>query len=208
MILELENATNIMITTALHRTHCIIAQESALLNIVTNFKNAISMYLKQLNLQCYRPFISSPHKPKLKLFQSKVQAGFPTSVDEAIEGHVDLNETLIKNPISTFILKVKGLGIPSIGVYNDDILIVDKGITVKNDCLVVAVIDEKLTPKIVSTHGEDIYLLGSESDPPVFIHHGSNAWIWGVVTASIHNLWRHQLLYESPESLFCPYSHL
>ena len=46
---------------------------------------------------------------KIPFFSSKVEAGFPSSAESHIEDMLDMNSLLIKNPETTFCVRVTGL---------------------------------------------------------------------------------------------------
>ena len=62
---------------------------------------------------------------QLPLYSSKVQAGFPSPADDHIEGHLDLNEHLIKHPAATFFVRASGHSMIGAGIHENDILIID-----------------------------------------------------------------------------------
>ena len=78
---------------------------------------------------------------RLPLFSHKVPAGFPSPADDYIEQQLDLNEHLIKNPPSTFFVRVSGESMKDVGIFPNDILIVDRSITPIDGKIVIAVID-------------------------------------------------------------------
>ena len=57
-----------------------------------------------------------------------ISAGFPSPAEDYIELGIDLNKYLIKNPISTFFLRVSGNSMNNAGIYNNDLLIIDRSI--------------------------------------------------------------------------------
>ena len=56
----------------------------------------------------------------------KAGAGFPSPATDYIEEDIDLNIHLIKNAPATFIIRVQGKSMSSIGIYDGDLLVVDK----------------------------------------------------------------------------------
>ncbi|NBV97667.1 MAG: LexA family transcriptional regulator, partial [Verrucomicrobia bacterium] len=78
---------------------------------------------------------------KLPLFSAKVQAGFPSPADDHMERSLDLNEELIRNPASTFFVRVKGDSMRDAGIHTGDILVVDRSLTPTDRKIVVAMID-------------------------------------------------------------------
>ena len=84
---------------------------------------------------------------QLPLFSNKVSAGFPSPADDHIEAQLDLNRHLIKNPASTFLVRVSGESMKDVGIFPNDILIVDRSINPIDGKIVIAAIDGELTVK-------------------------------------------------------------
>ena len=72
--------------------------------------------------------ISVKSKLLLPIFSSTVSAGFPSPADDFLEGSIDLNQYLISNPSSTFLVRVQGESMLGAGIFPGDVLItlVDK----------------------------------------------------------------------------------
>ena len=68
----------------------------------------------------------------------KAGAGFPSPATDYIEEDVDLNVHLIKNVPATFIIRVQGKSMMDVGIYDGDLLVVDKSLKPKNFSTVVA----------------------------------------------------------------------
>lgn len=126
---------------------------------------------------------------QLPLYGSKVAAGFPSPADEHVESQLDLNEHLIKHPAATFFARASGNSMVNAGIYENDILIVDRSLTPDHGKIVVAVLDGQLTVKRL--HKKDGKLLLMPENPdfkPIEVKEGSEVYIWGVVTSVIHSL--------------------
>jgi len=68
---------------------------------------------------CFKP----AHTP---LFSHKVPAGFPSPADDYIEGRLSLDEHLIQHKDSTFFVHAKGNSMVGAGIFDGDLLVVDK----------------------------------------------------------------------------------
>lgn len=124
---------------------------------------------------------------ELPLYSHKVRAGFPSPADDYIEDRLDLNEKLIKDKNATFLLKVAGDSMKDAGIFEDDILIVDRSINAKDGHIVIAAIDGELTVKRLSMKSTGVFLV-PENDkyPPIPVKEENDVVIWGVVTSTIH----------------------
>ena len=59
---------------------------------------------------------------KLPLYSSRPQAGFPSPGDDHIERILDINDLVVKNPASTFFVRVEGDSMIGIGIFSNDVL--------------------------------------------------------------------------------------
>lgn len=126
---------------------------------------------------------------RLPLFSHKVPAGFPSPADDHIEQQLDLNEHLIKNPPSTFFVRVAGESMKDVGIFPNDILIVDRSIEPIDGKIVIAVIDGELTVKRLKKQKGALFLMPENPDyKPIAVKELQDFSIWGVVTNVIHAL--------------------
>ncbi len=71
-------------------------------------------------------------------------SGFGAAADDYAERGIDLNEQLIRNKPATFFMRVSGISMINAGIYNGDIVIVDRSIKPVNGKIVIAVIDGEM----------------------------------------------------------------
>ena len=131
-------------------------------------------------------------KLELPLYSSPVSAGFPSPADDFLEGAIDLNQQLITNPASTFLVRVQGESMTGAGIFAGDVLIVDKSKDPKSGEVVIAVLDGDFLLKrfvIKRVNGEkQIWLEPENSDyNPLMITQDQDFQIWGVIKYVIHN---------------------
>tara|TARA_Y100000590_G_scaffold469858_1_gene660196 strand:+ start:534 stop:920 length:387 start_codon:yes stop_codon:yes gene_type:complete len=127
---------------------------------------------------------------KVTLYLNSVCAGFPSPANDYLEGEIDLNRYLIKNPLATFIVKSQGNSMLQAGIHSGDLLIVDRSIKAKNNSIVVASVDGDLIVKRIKISGKK-YLLASDNKTykDIKINNESDIFIWGTVTKVIHNVY-------------------
>lgn len=126
---------------------------------------------------------------KFPLYSNSVSAGFPSPADDHIEQQLNLNEHLIKNPASTFFVRVSGESMKDVGIFPNDILIVDRSIKPVDGKIVIAVIDGELTVKRLKKEKNGILLMPENPDfKPIAVKELQDFSIWGVVTNVIHAL--------------------
>ncbi|MGI9305026.1 MAG: LexA family protein [Gammaproteobacteria bacterium] len=104
----------------------------------------------------------------------------PRNIDKSL----DLNEHLIKHPAATFYCRVSGNSMTEIGIFDGDLLIVDRAVKPVHGDVILAALDGELTCKVLDMHQRR--LLSSNDDyPPIPIRDGSTFEIEGVVIHSI-----------------------
>ena len=121
----------------------------------------------------------------------KAGAGFPSPATDYIEEDVDLNVHLIKNVPATFIIRVQGKSMMDVGIYDGDLLVVDKSLKPKNFSTVIAnVHDELVVKSFVKEKDEQFLTSGSKrTEDKIIINSESDVFVWGVVTYVIHSVY-------------------
>ena len=97
-------------------------------------------------------------KLTIPFYLHKVGAGFPSPATDYIEDDIDLNSHLITNAPATFIIRVQGKSMTNVGIYDGDLLIVDKSLNPKNFSTVIANVNEELVVKTLIKSKETNYL--------------------------------------------------
>jgi DNA polymerase V len=119
---------------------------------------------------------------------SRISAGFPSPADDYIENNLSLSELLIKNHLSTFLMKTSGDSMIDVGINDGDILVVDRSIEAKNRDIVIAILEGNLTVKRLLFKTNGLVVLKSENIAykDIQIPELADLEIWGVVTSAIH----------------------
>ena len=124
---------------------------------------------------------------RIPLFTETISAGFPSPADDYIDKKLDLNEHLIKNPSSSFLIKVKGDSMIDAGINSGDILIVDRSLEPADGKIVIGVIDNEFTVKRIICKGKKLFLQAeNKTYSPIEITEDMEFKIWGVVSYAIH----------------------
>lgn len=132
----------------------------------------------------YQPSLS---KLEIPLFSSRVQAGFPSPADDAVERKLDLNEHLIQHPSATFFVRASGDSMMGVGIHSGDILIVDRSLTPRHNHIVIAILNAELTVKRLYRREGKVQLIAENPHyPAIQVPDETNLEIWGVVTSVIH----------------------
>lgn len=126
---------------------------------------------------------------QLPLYESKVQAGFPSPADDFVERTLDLNEHLVERPSSTFLVRAKGDSMQGVGIFSGDLLVVDKSLLPQHGDIVIAALDGELTVKRLHKNQAHCLLLAENPDyPAIEIKDGQSLHIWGVVLHAVRML--------------------
>ena len=73
------------------------------------------------------------------------------------------------------------------GIYEGDILVVDRSLSPKNDSILVVTYEDEVIIRRLITHGNRSFLVTGDSTlPPIQIDAFTEWMIWGVVTHLIH----------------------
>ena len=119
---------------------------------------------------------------------SKISAGFPSPADDYIENNLSISELLIKNHLSTFLMKASGDSMIDAGINDGDILVVDRSLKAKSRDIVIAIFEGNLTVKrlIIKVDGSATLKAENPSYKNILISEYTELEIWGVVTSAIH----------------------
>lgn len=138
-------------------------------------------------------FFSSSYTGSKNYSQQDVQtanaSGFGAAADDYMERGIDLNEQLIRNKPATFFMKMNGSSMINAGIFDGDILIVDRSIKPVNGKIVIAVIDgEMLIRRYERTINKLRLIPETPKLSPIEVSEFSDFKIWGVVVHLIRSI--------------------
>ena len=120
------------------------------------------------------------------LLKNQVQAGFPSPAEDLGAQRIDLAQLLITHAQATYFLRASGHSMMEAGIFDKDILVVDRAIKPRHNHIVVAVVDGDFTVKRLYQRAGRIKLQAAN---PTFADivpkEGQTLEIWGVVKACI-----------------------
>ena len=115
-----------------------------------------------------------------------ISAGFPSPADDFIELTIDLNKHLIKHKNSTFFAKVKGHSMKNAGIFDGDLLIIDKSLEPQDGKIAICQIDGEFTVKRIKKENDVVWLIAENEDyKPIKVTEENELMIWGIVIHSI-----------------------
>ncbi|NCB69508.1 MAG: translesion error-prone DNA polymerase V autoproteolytic subunit [Bacteroidia bacterium] len=124
----------------------------------------------------------------LPLFEG-VRAGFPSPAADFIDVSIDLNKHLIKHPSATFYARAKGDSMKDAGIFDGDLLIVDKSIDPADGKIAICYVNGEFTVKRIKKEKDEVWLIPANTAyQPIKMEEGSSLIIWGIVTHVIKSL--------------------
>ncbi len=140
--------------------------------------------------QIFRPVTAS--RCLLPLYSNSVSAGFPSPASDYEENKIDLNEELIQNPSSTYLVRAQGNSMTGVGIYDGDLLVVDRSLKPQEGSIVIAALHSEFTVKRLQfdrdRFGKRAVLVAENPNYPDLPLQDESAVIWGVVRYAIRDL--------------------
>lgn len=136
-------------------------------------------------------FVPLSHAPKLALPLDtvKVSAGFPSPAADYEESRLDINEYLVRNPVSTFFFPVQGDSMDGAEIHDGDILVVDKSVRARHGHIVIAFIEgQRLVKRLHNRAGRVALIAENPSYPALEVQEGMELLVWGVVIGKFKRL--------------------
>ena len=131
----------------------------------------------------------SPTVRALPLDPVKVSAGFPSPAADYEGRRLDVNEYLIRNPVSTFFFMVEGDSMEGAQIFDGDVLVVDRSVPAAHGSVVVAFVDgERLVKRLWTRDGRCALVAENPAYPPLEIREGSELVVWGVAVGKFRRL--------------------
>ncbi|NOT52067.1 MAG: translesion error-prone DNA polymerase V autoproteolytic subunit [Chitinophagaceae bacterium] len=138
-------------------------------------------------------FYGAAYKGSKQFTQQEVKTanatGFGAAADDYMERGIDLNEQLIRNKPATFFFRMKGDAMKNAGIFDGDILIVDRSVKLVNGKVIVAILNGELLVRRFHKNFSSAFLI-AENDryKNINLAEFSNFLVWGVVVHTIHSL--------------------
>ena len=130
--------------------------------------------------------LETPPRCALPIVEGKIPAGFPSPADDFATKRHDLNELLITHPLATFFWQVSGESMREAGIFDSDILVVNRALRPVHRSIVVAQVDGEFTVKFLHKRADRVKLVpANPTFPEIIFKEGQQLIICGVVTSSI-----------------------
>ncbi len=136
-----------------------------------------------LELSCLAP---DNRHIALPLYTTRVVAGFPSPADDHVEKRLSPSDYLVKNDSATFFVRVKGDSMIDAGIFENDVLVIDRSIEARVGDIVLAILEGEFTVKTLGRSKQGPRLIPANDHYPVIeIRAGQSFEVYGVVTGSM-----------------------
>ena len=138
-------------------------------------------------------FYGAAYRGSKKFSQQDVRTakatGFGAAADDYAERGIDLNEQLVRNKPATFFFRMKGDAMTGAGIFDNDVLVVDRSVKLANGKVIVAILNGELLVRRYHQNFSSAFLI-PENDrfKSINLAEFSDFALWGVVMYSIHEL--------------------
>lgn len=97
------------------------------------------------------PPIFTP-RVRVPLFADPCAAGFPSPAQDYVASELDLNELCIRRRASTFFVRASGSSMEGLGLYDGDVMVVDRAEEASHGDVVIAEVNGEFTVKRLQLH--------------------------------------------------------
>lgn len=119
----------------------------------------------------------------------KISAGFPSPAADYEDKRLDINDYLVRNPVSTFFFPVQGDSMEGAEIFEGDVLVVDKSVEAQHGHIVVAFVNgERLVKRLHCRNGKVALVAENPKYPPLIIREGVELTVWGVVVGKFKRM--------------------
>ncbi|MBL0153064.1 MAG: translesion error-prone DNA polymerase V autoproteolytic subunit [Chitinophagaceae bacterium] len=138
-------------------------------------------------------FFGAAYKGSKQFKQQEVRTanatGFGAAADDYMEKGIDLNEQLIRNKPATYFFRMKGDAMREAGIFDGDVLVVDRSIRLAEGKVIVAILNGELLVRRFHKNFSSAFLIPENTRyKAINLAEFSDFMVWGVVTYVIHHL--------------------
>ncbi|SEA52162.1 LexA family protein [Acidovorax soli] len=120
---------------------------------------------------------------------ASVRAGFPSPAEDLGAKRIDLTAKLIKHPQATFLLRARGDSMREAGIFDGDVLVVDRAIPPRSGHVVIAIVEGEFVCKSLWMRAGRMKLKAANPCyPDIVPRDGQSVEVWGVVLHAIKSL--------------------
>lgn len=132
------------------------------------------------------PVPASQFTAVASLVEFSLPAGFPSPAEDMQVSRVELMDLLGSHHQSTFLLRIRGRSMEGAGIFDGDIVAVNKALQPQHNDVVVAIVDNEFTCKRLFRRADRVRLVAANpAYPDIRPREGQTIEVWGVVTAAL-----------------------
>ncbi|WP_418968706.1 LexA family protein [Alloscardovia omnicolens] len=121
--------------------------------------------------------------------RSASHAGFPSVAQDYFSQDFSLDAHIITHPDTTFVLRIAGSSMEGAGIFDGDIIIVDRSLIPQNgDVVVITYEGELLVRRLMTTQeGNPVLRTQNHVDKDIHLYFDESITMWGVVIGNYHS---------------------
>lgn len=124
---------------------------------------------------------------QLRLIEARVPAGFPSPAEDYADTTLSLDELVGARAPSVYLVRAAGESMTGAGIFDGDVLIVDRALQAHAGDVVVALVGGAFTVKTLAFQGgQPLLLPANQAFGPILVREADELEIWGVVTHNLH----------------------
>jgi len=117
----------------------------------------------------------------------KIETGFPSPAGDHLEKALNLEELIVLRPTATFYVRVEGNAMRASGIYDGDILVVDRSLNATDGSILVVTLEEEILIRRFIRQASRSFLVTDDTNTvPIPVDDNTDWMIWGVVTHLVH----------------------
>ncbi|MCJ0877908.1 MULTISPECIES: LexA family protein [Pseudomonadaceae] len=128
-----------------------------------------------------------PSSTFLQFVDTRVPAGFPSPAADYEEVTLSIDELVDLRTPHVYLVRVEGPSMVGAGIYDGDVLVVNRALEARAGHIVVAYVDGGMTVKRLQVSQEGVWLQAENPDYRA-IRVTESLHVWGVATHNLHQL--------------------
>ena len=137
----------------------------------------------------FQASLASQDEQGRPLLLCPVVAGWPSPADDYVDETLNLHNYVVKNELATFFLYASGESMIGAGIFDGDLLVVDRSLTPLSGAVVIANLEGEMTVKRYKVKNGRYFLCPENSlYESIEITGRDDVTLWGVVTYVLHKL--------------------
>ena len=128
-----------------------------------------------------------PSSTFLQFVDTRVPAGFPSPAADYEELTLSIDELVDLRTPHVYLVRVEGPSMVGAGIYDGDVLVVNRALEARAGHIVVAYVDGGMTVKRLQVSQEGVWLQAENPDYRA-IRVTESLHVWGVATHNLHQL--------------------